>query len=291
MNILIVSGSQRENAKSADVAAYLQSNILNNMEGVNSSILDLSRYPFLLESVAKGGLGAFDILFAYPQETLQLNELKHQQSFLKKVKSDFEHSKVDECLNEAGLPFTGGWFAYFSYDYAQVVEPVLQLPKSEYPLAILSRIPAAVIIKHATQELFIVAEPEFSEVLEQMENDLNQLGNLPIKPSSIASVLATEEPEEKYLQGVQRIKEYILSGDVFQVNLSRLWEVSLEDEVDALMVYRALRTHNPAPFAALAKFKDCQGSPWHVISSSPERLVKYQAPWVEALAANRGRVK
>jgi len=54
LNILIVSGSQRENAKSADVAAYLQSNILNNMEGVNSSILDLSLYPFLLDHYGTG---------------------------------------------------------------------------------------------------------------------------------------------------------------------------------------------------------------------------------------------
>lgn len=54
MNILLVSSSQREHAKSADVAKYLQSNILNNIEQINSSILDLSLYPLLLDNYGAG---------------------------------------------------------------------------------------------------------------------------------------------------------------------------------------------------------------------------------------------
>jgi NAD(P)H-dependent FMN reductase len=54
LNILLVSSSQRDNSKSFDVAKYLQTNILNDMEGVNSSILDLSQYPFLLDHYGTG---------------------------------------------------------------------------------------------------------------------------------------------------------------------------------------------------------------------------------------------
>jgi len=49
LNILLVSCSQRDNSKSLDVSRLLQTNILNGMEGVKSSILDLSIYPFLLD--------------------------------------------------------------------------------------------------------------------------------------------------------------------------------------------------------------------------------------------------
>jgi len=54
LNILLVSGSQRDGAKSADVASYLQTNILNKMEGISSSILDLSLFPFLLDHYGTG---------------------------------------------------------------------------------------------------------------------------------------------------------------------------------------------------------------------------------------------
>lgn len=272
----------------------------------NLSQLDLSklhelnpqRYPFLLESVAKGGLGEFDILFAYPQETIQLNELSAKADFIESAIQAFTESSItrsdDSVLSSAlsaELPFKGGWFAYFSYDYAQVVEPVLSLPKSEFPLAVLTRIPAAVVVNHKTQSVFLIAEPEYTHLFTQMEADLQQALRLPSITHSIQSVHATEEPEAKYLEGVKAIKEYILSGDVFQVNLSRQWQVTLDKQTDYLSVYRALRRSNPAPFAALACFKDVNDQAWQVISSSPERLVKYQAPWVETrpIAGTRKR--
>jgi NAD(P)H-dependent FMN reductase len=49
LNILVVSSSQRNESKSFDVAEYIQNNILNDIQGIDSSILDLSRYPLLLD--------------------------------------------------------------------------------------------------------------------------------------------------------------------------------------------------------------------------------------------------
>jgi len=54
LNILLVSSSQRDNSKSFDVSRYLQTNILDGMEGIKSSILDLSLYPFLLDHYGSG---------------------------------------------------------------------------------------------------------------------------------------------------------------------------------------------------------------------------------------------
>ncbi|MEN6585747.1 MAG: chorismate-binding protein, partial [Sulfuricella sp.] len=66
--------------------------------------------------------------------------------------------------------------------------------------------------------------------------------------------------------GVESIKRYIRDGDVFQVNLARRWEARLAKGGSADL-YAMLRERNPAPFAGLADFGDCQ-----IISSSPERL-------------------
>ncbi len=71
--------------------------------------------------------------------------------------------------------------------------------------------------------------------------------------------------------GVDRIRDYIAAGDVFQVNLSRAWQGELHAEHTAADLYRQLRTTNPAPFACLADFGD-----FAIISSSPERLVRVQ---------------
>jgi NAD(P)H-dependent FMN reductase len=54
LNILLVSSSQRNNSKSFEVSKYLQTNILNVMEGIKSSTLDLSLYPFLLDHYGTG---------------------------------------------------------------------------------------------------------------------------------------------------------------------------------------------------------------------------------------------
>lgn len=254
--------------------------------------LNPQRYPFLLESVAKGVLGRFDVLFAYPQETLQLEDIEQAQNFVEQSQKQFQQLINPDIPFESELPFMGGWFAYFSYDYAQVVEPVLNLPKSKFPLANLTRVPAAIIIDHQKQSLELVAEAEFANKFGEMVTDIETVLSQPVISTQPPVVLtATEEQEEKYLNGVEAIKEYILAGDIFQVNVSRLWQVNLTEETDYLSVYQALRKSNPAPFAALAVMQAADGLPWQIMSSSPERLVKYQHPWVETrpIAGTRKR--
>ena len=72
MNILIVSSSQRADSKSLDVSKSLQSHVLNKMEQVTSSILDLSDVPFLLDHY---GYGREDIEQLANNKTAVLNTL------------------------------------------------------------------------------------------------------------------------------------------------------------------------------------------------------------------------
>ena len=260
--------------------------------------LNPQRYPFLLESVAKSELGSYDILFAFPQQTLQLVDPAQAGDFVQAAKQQLAESNWP--LVDCDLPFFGGWFAYFSYDYAQVVEPTLNLPKSEFPLANLTRVPCAIAVNHKTAEITIVAENEFSAQIAEIEQDIQAALKLPKLSGSLTQngqpQRACEEPDQKYLSGMETIKEYILAGDIFQVNLSRLWQVELSQQDHYLTVYEALRQNNPAPFAALAHFSDQQDTEynvpaWQIISSSPERLVKYKFPWVDTrpIAGTRKR--
>lgn len=276
-----------------------------------------SDYPFILESVAKteqGGLGQFSMVLAYPQESLQLNPNGDSQAFVEAAQQAFRANRCQQVFEPqnydrletselarvmksiAHLPFKGGWFAYFSYDYAQVVEPILALPQSQFPLANLTRTPAAIVVDHQNQVVWALVEAQFAKanplVLPKMLADIQQaLSEERPVAQAVPIVTQTEEVEEKYLSGVRAIKEYILSGDIFQVNISRLWQVAIDDKDDYLAVYRALCQHNPAPFAALCCLQDAQGQPWQIISSSPERLAKFDGQWVDTrpIAGTRRR--
>jgi anthranilate synthase component 1 len=71
-------------------------------------------------------------------------------------------------------------------------------------------------------------------------------------------------------QRVERVKEHIRAGDAFQVVLSQRFE--MRTDVDALDVYRVLRTTNPSPYMYLLRFAGRE-TPFDVVGSSPEALV------------------
>ena len=73
-----------------------------------------------------------------------------------------------------------------------------------------------------------------------------------------------------YLEAVNRVREYIFAGDIFQANLSQRFDAPLTEPPWEL--YRRLRTQNAAPFAAYLDFPDAV-----VLSASPERFLRIEA--------------
>ncbi|VAW84872.1 Para-aminobenzoate synthase, aminase component, partial [hydrothermal vent metagenome] len=171
------------------------------------------------------------------------------------------------------LPFYGGWFLYLGYELASQVEPNLKLPMAGFakqlPIAYATRIPAAIIRDHHHNKNWLIAESDHAELLDVMLQDVEALVPSEIQIADIPFVTALLEDEPlRYLNAVDRIKQYIIDGDVFQANLSREWRGDIADGVSVTDIYRRLCEHNPAPFAGLACYQDTA-----VISSSPERLV------------------
>lgn len=229
------------------------------------------RYPYLLQSVAHGtAIARFDILFAFPDESLVLDSLSQGEDFLAQLDQQFAMQKIDSDPLLASLPFHGGWFLYLGYELAEQVEPSLQLPDDDSPLpvAFACRCPAAMIWDHQQQQLFLIAEADHVALIDQMQLDLESVTVLPEIPMVIRNL--GEDKDQQFTDGVKQIKQYIVDGDVFQVNLSRAWYADVEGDEDlAMALYQRLCLSNPAPFAALVRYQDQA-----IISSSPERLVK-----------------
>src|ERR1700686_2955730 len=117
------------------------------------------------------------------------------------------------------------------------------------------------------------------------------------RKSATKSKLATSKlktrprtPKPKFLESVQRAKEYIAAGDIFQVVLSHRWD--FEPGVAPLDLYRALRTVNPSPYMFFLRFggekigvkkkRSKRGSgAMHVLGASPEMLVRVSGSKLE----------
>ena len=226
------------------------------------------RYPHLLASNAQSDQSArFDILFACPQQTLKHTD----KNFLAQLDADWQQQKTTRTSTH--LPFTGGWFLYLGYELANDMEPGLKLPAAEdgLPIAFATRFVAAVIVDRIALTAWIVCEQSSQECLKLIQDDLAQIATCRSTTQyqqkiQINSLL--EDDAEIYLQQVAKIKRYILDGDVFQVNLSRGWCTTLQQDVSHASLFWRLSKANPGPFNALVTLGDSA-----IISSSPERLV------------------
>lgn len=234
------------------------------------------RYPHLLSSNASAiacdevnDLARFDILFACPQQTITSNN----DDFLQQLDLAWQAEKQD--TEKTDLPFSGGWFVYLGYELAQQIETGLTLPQADdgLPVAFATRFPAAIIIDSHKQQAYLLCEAGFESCIELMESDLLQESTLRKKPQAFKINELSEDDEVNYLAQLNKLQQYIIDGDVFQVNLSRCWKTQIDlsegADVSHASLYQQLVCSNPGPFNALVTLGDKA-----IISSSPERLVQ-----------------
>ncbi|MGB5606116.1 MAG: aminodeoxychorismate synthase component I [Gammaproteobacteria bacterium] len=253
------------------------------------------RYPHLLQSTAHG---RYDILFAFPGESLMLDSTGslYSPDNVTAQSNDFLEC-FDRWWDQAGnrqephadLPFTGGWFVYLGYELAGQIEPRLLLPPpaTELPVAMATRFTCAIVFDHRDGTTAIVSEPDQAARVQQIETDIAALSAAAPDAVPVPEITAVDEaPAQGYLDAIARIHTYIREGDVFQVNLSRRWDIHYRDAVDRVALYRNLGIHNPAPFSGLISCPEAA-----IISSSPERLVSVRGRHVETrpIAGTRPR--
>jgi len=232
------------------------------------------RYPFLLDSVAKGPLGRYSLLLRSSGETLRLdadgalNGPGEGPDFLQRLE-DWYRSEAIPPDAEAGLPFNGGWFIYLAYELAGQIEPVLELPPADdgLPVALAVRCEGAIVLDQREGTAWLCAES--AELLKVMHAEIEAHGVAPDAGDVPGLRSMHTDPDEDFVDSVRRVQEYLSAGDAFQVNLSRGWRIGLEAAAEPIALYRRLRRSNPAPFAGLMQIDGLA-----LMSSSPERLVE-----------------
>ncbi|WP_321372346.1 anthranilate synthase component I family protein [uncultured Desulfuromusa sp.] len=170
-----------------------------------------------------------------------------------------------------GTPFPGGFFGYFGYDLANQIEDLPQkaLRDLSIPDLQLYWVDITAVYDHQTQQLTLATlDPAVD--LKAYEKQIKR-SQQPLSPQPLN---ITQKPEpimsrERFISMVERGKDYIAAGDIYQVNLSCRFDGEIEGPSSEL--YRRLRKINPSPFSCLLNFPDGD-----IISSSPERLVSVQ---------------
>jgi len=177
------------------------------------------------------------------------------------------------------IPFVSGFVGYLGYDLCHFVERLPRTTKDDIRLpdlhfALYDHVAA---YEHETGRWY-AASTGGEERIERLDALLasarpdERFAGLPTSVRPIHSNFT----REGYLAAVQRAKDYIAAGDIFQVNLSQRFATTIA--VPPAEVYHRLRGANPAPFAAYLSLDAAGGA---VLSSSPERFLKVVDDHVE----------
>ena len=198
-----------------------------------------------------------------------------------------------------GLPrFSGGLVGYFGYETVRHIEPHLSqnhraaLPAAPDMLWLLSEQVAVFDNLHGRLLLIHHADPAEAKAYDRGAGALTELLDrlqAPLPPDEPPAKTAPAEinyafPRAEFEYAVERCREYIRAGDVFQVALSQ--QMSRPFTAPALDLYRALRTTNPSPYLYYVN-----AAPLHIVGSSPEILVRlnHREVIVRPIAGTRPR--
>ena len=202
-------------------------------------------------------------------------------------------------------PFTAGAVGFLSYD---VVRQIERLPNQtsddlQLPDACLMFFDEVLAFDHVKKEILLIVtgdlrrhQPQsaYADALRRLDRFEKRLAQpLPKLASRKLDGKLRINPRTRksaFLKAVEKAKDYIAAGDIFQVVLSQ--RLDLEPGVDPFSVYRALRIVNPSPYMYFLRFnrrKSGGKSPksssseeaTHIVGSSPELLVRVEGRRIE----------
>ncbi len=187
-------------------------------------------------------------------------------------------------------PFCGGAVGYVAYDAVRYLEEIGNAATDDLGLPDLYFMVTGTVLifDHVRHRLQILsnalvdeAHPPEAAYAQAVENILSLRDQLraplqaaPVSPASAPASLVSNFSQEAFEKVVERCKEYIRAGDIFQVVISQRFSVPLT--VPAFDVYRALRAVNPSPYMFYLQFDHLA-----LAGSSPEILVKLSGDRVQ----------
>jgi para-aminobenzoate synthetase component 1 len=236
------------------------------------------RLPFVLDSAqSNDGLGEWSFFGADPFQVVtgDLADLRQaMQAFA------LESHPI--------IPFTGGAVGYLSYDYGRRLEAVPALAEDDRGIPDMSfgLYDGVAALNHRSGILYLIGHTVHSgadAVIERLRSIVGAPFMTPAPESGVCNAGVTSRAptspavrcgdwtwnlsRQDFCTAVQRVRDYIASGDVYQVNLSQRARCAFQG--DSIQLYRALRRGNPAPYGAYLDFGD-----WQLMSTSPEQFLQ-----------------
>ena len=270
------------------VSTELLSDFITPIQALRK-LKNVSNHVYLLESAeAKESWGRFTFLGYDPTEEIQCRngqltisdvtvETRDPGKYIRQLLSRYKAPRLDYLP-----PFAGGLVGYFSYDYLKYAEPSLRLDAvdtenfQDVDLMLFDKV---IAFDHLRQKLIVIVNVDLAQgeaSYHKAERDIREITDLlkngKEKIEETGHLISEVTPyfnREEYCQMVEKAKDHIREGDIFQIVLSNRLEADYEGSL--LNTYRVLRTLNPSPYMFYFSGTDVE-----VAGASPETLVKLE---------------
>ncbi len=266
--------------------------IKGGMDALFAATAELPHAFFLESGLPAGGLGRYSFIGYDPFAVWRMPaggdaEVRWRDGRVERIAGDpleslrrFHQRFAIELQPAAPLPFAGGAVGFFSYEFGLRFEGIartspddLALPEAEWAfydaviacdqtsgqILLASFLTDVVAAESAMARIEAIAR----EVLARRDASMIQSARL------AAGDLTANFTQPAYEDAVRRVKDFIRSGDVYQINLSQRFEAPLAGTPGQL--YSRLRRESPAPYGCYLNFGDVQ-----VAGVSPERFLRVE---------------
>ena len=284
----VLKEAENGNYRVIPVSCEILSDFLTPIEAMRI-LKNVSAHCYLLESAQQGEKwGRYTFLGYDPQMEItcvdgqmKVNHLSlstdRPSDVLRQILADYKSPRLDYLPS-----FTGGLVGYFSYDYLFYSEPTArrQTEDSEgFKDLDLMLFDKVIAFDHMRQKIILIVNMRLADgetgynkaVLELRQMvDLLRHGNRKTEPpGKLTGNITPLFDRERFCGMVERAKQYIREGDIFQIVLSN--RLSAPFEGSLFHTYRVLRTINPSPYMFYFSGTDVE-----VAGASPETLVKLE---------------
>ncbi|WP_255984622.1 aminodeoxychorismate synthase component I [Vibrio campbellii] len=248
------------------------------------SRIESQPWAMLLRSASNTHIDSrFDVLVANPIATLETvagdtriktesqQYLSRQDPFLLLDELQQQLLPNLELGSERNLPFVGGALGYFSYDLGRRVEsmPELATKDLQTPDMAVGLYEWALVIDHKLKEACMVGHN-----IEQAWQWLNSQSPADVEDFKLIGDWQSNMTQASYASRFDRVQEYLLSGDCYQINLAQRFNASYQGS--EWQAYTKLEATNQAPFSAFIRMPNSA-----IISVSPERFLELKDNVIE----------
>jgi len=246
-------------------------NVFNVMENQIETVLRYfgrKKFASILDSSLKeNGFGRYTIIGFDPFLVFRSKDgasevIRGENSFqydgqpLEILQDLLNENKNDLCV----FPNFGGCIGYFSYDLLDYIEKITRKNVNDLGTD-------DIIVCFYRNGIVIDGnKATFSNEISEKEFKLSLKYNSSYeKPFKSSGNLISNFSKTEYIKAVEKAKEYIREGDIFQVNISQRFQIEISEDPVETFIY--LRNTSPAPYSAFMNYGDTK-----IISTSPERF-------------------